>query len=133
MPLFSYYPSYFSVWNCCLSFPVLIPVYGCFTHLRIFHQTDGPAWMNHCTYCPGNGFSTVIICHQHASTTQRIDPGLCDHLRPHTCALPLALSMHVSLEHKMAGAQAVGQSNTVSSSAAGAYYPYQTEHPLPNG
>ena len=50
-------------------------VYGCYVHLRIVHQTVGPAWMNHCMYCPGNRFSNVIIRHQHASPTQRIDPG----------------------------------------------------------
>ena len=27
-------------------------IHGCFTHLRIVHHTDGPAWMNHLTNCP---------------------------------------------------------------------------------
>ena len=35
-----------------LDFCLQKTVYGCFTHLRIVHQTDGPAWMNHLTDCP---------------------------------------------------------------------------------
>ena len=27
-------------------------IHGCFTHLRIVHHTDGPAWMNHLMNCP---------------------------------------------------------------------------------
>ena len=57
----------------------VISVYGCFTHLRIVHQTDGPAWINHCTYCPGNGLTTVIIRPQLASATQQIHHRWSDH------------------------------------------------------
>ena len=30
-------------------------IHGCFTHLRIVHQTVGPVWMNHLMNCP--------VCH----------------------------------------------------------------------
>jgi hypothetical protein len=29
-----------------------LSIHGCFTHLRIVHPTDRPAWMNHLTNCP---------------------------------------------------------------------------------
>ena len=53
-----------------------IMVYGCFTHLRIVHQTDGPAWMIHLTDCPGHGLPTVTIRRQLGSSTPRIDTPL---------------------------------------------------------
>ena len=35
-----------------LSLLVIFTVYGCFTHLRIVHQTDRPAWNDHRSDCP---------------------------------------------------------------------------------
>ena len=37
-------------------------IHGCFIHLRIVHQTVGPAWMNHLTNCPVYHFATVTDC-----------------------------------------------------------------------
>ena len=54
-------------------------VHGYFTHLRIVHQTDGPAWMNHLTNCPLYHFATVTFRHQLASATQRIHHQWSDH------------------------------------------------------
>jgi len=34
-------------------------IHGCFSHLRIVHSSDRPAWMTHCTDCPGHGLTTV--------------------------------------------------------------------------
>ena len=109
-------------------------MYGCYVHLRIVHQTVGLAWMNHCTYCPGNGVSTVIFCHQHASATQRIEPGGQTVGPPATMQVRLTPCAFHACEFgpfpaetiKMAGAQAVGRPNTGSSSAAGGYKPYPT-------
>ena len=76
-------------------------VYGCYFHLRIVHQTDGPAWMSHYTYCPGNGLAIVIILHQLVSATQRIaHAGQTDCLPASSvCALPHACSMRVRSDH----------------------------------
>ena len=48
-------------------------VHGYFTHLRIVHQTDGPAWMNHLTDCLGHGLPTVMNRRQLASATRLFD------------------------------------------------------------
>ncbi len=48
-------------------------MYGCFTHLRIVHPTDRPAWMVHCSVCLLYGLPTVTNRRQLASTTRRFD------------------------------------------------------------
>ena len=37
-------------------------VYGCFTHLRIVHPTDRPAWMVHCSDCPLYAIQWIAHC-----------------------------------------------------------------------
>jgi len=72
--------------------------------------------MNHCTYCPGNGLSTVIIFHQHSSATQRIDPGGQTMRPPATTRMRLTPCVLHACEFgpfpaetfEMAGAQAIG-------------------------
>ena len=67
-------------------------VYGCLTNLRIFHQTDRPAQMNHY-----NNLSPA--CKRHPTNSPAVVKPL-DHLRPHPCALPHACSMHVRSDHR---------------------------------
>ena len=49
-----------------------VRVYGCFTHLRIVHPTDRPAWMVHCLDCPLYGLPTITTRRQLGSSTPRI-------------------------------------------------------------
>ena len=64
---------------CTYVYEKVFLVYGCYVHLRIVHQTDGPAWMNHLTNCPVYHFATVTFRHQLACTTQRIHHRWSDH------------------------------------------------------
>ena len=98
-------------------------VYGCYVHLWIVHQTVGPAWVVQAI----NRLSTVIICHQHASATQRIDPGgqtvrppATTHVRLTPCMLHACEFGPFSAETiEMAGAWGVGHrlSNTQQAAA----------------